>query len=347
MKNKAFTLAEILVTLGIIGIVVAVTLPLVNKAKPDNTKIMFLKTYQEMVKAIQESAYNTAIYQPTYEYEKNGGAQYITQIKHPLLSVYGPEITLPNGDVLTNAVQKNKICNVMAAAFGVSGSGCNDTDNTAKSPKEFDKSFTIKGGVDVWVTTKFPEYSQFYEVFGADAARNDYFTVIYFDVNGSAAPNCYYHASGCKSPDRFKLIVSRDAEVYIADPVGRYYYNNQTSVKKKDMTIDSSEKVYKTMEDINYALNDLDLTETVNEIKTKNATAEKFIPDENSDNSNNQQGNGTFGKLNNGNQTGTDDGISKEVQKNNQSSTNTNTETPSTTPSRPSRGSGSKIQIGT
>lgn len=341
MKNKAFTLAEILVTLGIIGIVVAVALPLVNKAKPDNTKIMFLKTYQEMVKAIQENAYNTAIYQPTYEYEKNGGAQYITQIKHPLLSVYGPEITLPNGDVLTNAVQKNKICNVMAAAFGVSGSGCNDTDNTAKSPKEFDKSFTIKRGIDVWVTTKFPEYSQFYEVFGTDAARNDYFTVIYFDVNGSASPNCYYHATGCKTPDRFKLIVSRDAEVYIADPVGRYYYNNQTSVKKKDMTIDSSEKVYKTMEDINYALNDLDLTETVNEIKTKSATAEEFTPDENSDNSNNQQGNGTFGKLNNGTQTGTDDGISKEIQ------TNTNTETPSTTPSRPSHGSGSTIKIGT
>ena len=81
MKNKAFTLAEILVTLGIIGIVVAITLPLVNKAKPDNTKIMFLKTYQEMVKAIQESAYNTAIYQPTYEYEKNGDV-YMIQVKH-------------------------------------------------------------------------------------------------------------------------------------------------------------------------------------------------------------------------------------------------------------------------
>ena len=328
MKNKAFTLAEILVTLGIIGIVVAITLPLVNKAKPDNTKIMFLKTYQEMVKAIQESAYNTAIYQPTYEYEKNGDV-YMIQVKHPLLSVYGPEITLPNGDVLTNAVQKNKICNVMAAAFGVSGSGCNDTDNTAKSPKEFDKSFTIKNGIDVWVTTKFPEYSQFYEVFSADAARKDYFTVIYFDVNGSAAPNCYYHATGCKSPDRFKLIVSRDAEVYIADPVGRYYYNNQTSVKKKEITIDSSEKVYKTMEDINYALNDLGLTETVNEIKTKNATAEKFIPDEDSNNSDNQQESETFDKLNNGTQTGTDK------------------KTTTIIPSQPSRGSGSTIQIGT
>ncbi len=328
MKNKAFTLAEILVTLGIIGIVVAITLPLVNKAKPDNTKIMFLKTYQEMVKAIQESAYNTAIYQPTYEYEKNGEV-YMIQVKHPLLSVYGPEITLPNGDVLTNAVQKNKICNVMAAAFGVSGSGCNDTDNTAKSPKEFDKSFTIKNGIDVWVTTKFPEYSQFYEVFSADAARKDYFTVIYFDVNGSAAPNCYYHATGCKSPDRFKLIVSRDAEVYIADPVGRYYYNNQTSVKKKEMTIDSSEKVYKTMEDINYALNDLGLTETVNEIKTKNATAEKFIPDEDSNNSDNQQESETFDKLNNGTQTGTDK------------------KTTTIIPSQPTRGSGSTIQIGT
>ena len=328
MKNKAFTLAEILVTLGIIGIVVAITLPLVNKAKPDNTKIMFLKTYQEMVKAIQESAYNTAIYQPTYEYEKNGDV-YMIQVKHPLLSVYGPEITLPNGDVLTNAVQKNKICNVMAAAFGVSGSGCNDTDNTAKSPKEFDKSFTIKNGIDVWVTTKFPEYSQFYEVFSADAARKDYFTVIYFDVNGSAAPNCYYHATGCKSPDRFKLIVSRDAEVYIADPVGRYYYNNQTSVKKKEMTIDSSEKVYKTMEDINYALNDLGLTETVNEIKTKNATAEKFIPDEDSNNSDNQQESETFDKLNNGTQTVTDK------------------KTTTIIPSQPTRGSGSTIQIGT
>ena len=330
MKNKAFTLAEILVTLGIIGIVVAITLPLVNKAKPDNTKIMFLKTYQEMVKAIQESAYNTAIYQPTYEYEKNGDV-YMIQVKHPLLSVYGPKITLPNGDVLTNAVQKNKICNVMAAAFGVSGSGCNDTDNTAKSPKEFefDKSFTIKNGIDVWVTTKFPEYSQFYEVFSADAARKDYFTVIYFDVNGSAAPNCYYHATGCKSPDRFKLIVSRDAEVYIADPVGRYYYNNQTSVKKKEMTIDSSEKVYKTMEDINYALNDLGLTETVNEIKTKNATAEKFIPDEDSNNSDNQQESETFDKLNNDTQTGTDK------------------KTTTIIPSQPTRGSGSTIQIGT
>ena len=328
MKNKAFTLAEILVTLGIIGIVVAITLPLVNKAKPDNTKIMFLKTYQEMVKAIQESAYNTAIYQPTYEYEKNGDV-YMIQVKHPLLSVYGPEITLPNGDVLTNAVQKNKICNVTAAAFGVSGSGCNDTDNTAKSLKEFDKSFTIKNGIDVWVTTKFPEYSQFYEVFSADAARKDYFTVIYFDVNGSAAPNCYYHATGCKSPDRFKLIVSRDAEVYIADPVGRYYYNNQTSVKKKEMTIDSSEKVYKTMEDINYALNDLGLTETVNEIKTKNATAEKFIPDEDSNNSDNQQESETFDKLNNGTQTGTDK------------------KTTTIIPSQPTRGSGSTIQIGT
>ena len=328
MKNKAFTLAEILVTLGIIGIVVAITLPLVNKAKPDNTKIMFLKTYQEMVKAIQESAYNTAIYQPTYEYEKNGDV-YMIQVKHPLLSVYGPEITLPNGDVLTNAVQKNKICNVMAVALGVSGSGCNDTDNTAKSPKEFDKSFTIKNGIDVWVTTKFPEYSQFYEVFSADAARKDYFTVIYFDVNGSAAPNCYYHATGCKSPDRFKLIVSRDAEVYIADPVGRYYYNNQTRVKKKEMTIDSSEKVYKTMEDINYALNDLGLTETVNEIKTKNATAEKFIPDEDSNNSDNQQESETFDKLNNGTQTGTDK------------------KTTTIIPSQPTRGSGSTIQIGT
>ena len=62
MKKQAYTLAEVLITLSIIGILAAVLVPLANKFKPDKNKAMFLKTYDTIVKAVRELAGNTTIY---------------------------------------------------------------------------------------------------------------------------------------------------------------------------------------------------------------------------------------------------------------------------------------------
>lgn len=43
MKKKAFTLAEALIALGVVGIVAALMLPLANKTKPDAMKVKYLK----------------------------------------------------------------------------------------------------------------------------------------------------------------------------------------------------------------------------------------------------------------------------------------------------------------
>ena len=49
MKRNGFTLAEILITLGIIGVVAAMTMPvLFNKTQNKELQTAFLKTYSEL-----------------------------------------------------------------------------------------------------------------------------------------------------------------------------------------------------------------------------------------------------------------------------------------------------------
>ena len=46
MKKFGFTLAEVIVTLGIIGLLAAITAPLLGSLTPDQNKIKVLKAYK-------------------------------------------------------------------------------------------------------------------------------------------------------------------------------------------------------------------------------------------------------------------------------------------------------------
>ena len=48
MKKNGFTLAELLIAIGIIGIVAAVTAPQLNKLLPDENKSKVLKAYKAL-----------------------------------------------------------------------------------------------------------------------------------------------------------------------------------------------------------------------------------------------------------------------------------------------------------
>lgn len=72
MKTRAFTLAEVLITLGVIGIVIAMTLPtLVAKHRLKVLHTQFLKTYSELNNVAKrfESEYSMTV----YEYSNIGG----------------------------------------------------------------------------------------------------------------------------------------------------------------------------------------------------------------------------------------------------------------------------------
>lgn len=54
-QEQAFTLAEVLITLGIIGVVAALTLPsLINRTKNRELHTAFLKTYSELNQVAQK-----------------------------------------------------------------------------------------------------------------------------------------------------------------------------------------------------------------------------------------------------------------------------------------------------
>jgi len=62
MKKNAFTLAEIVVTLGIIGIVTAMTAPSLMNLMPDKSKVEVLKVYKLINDATIEMLDDTGLY---------------------------------------------------------------------------------------------------------------------------------------------------------------------------------------------------------------------------------------------------------------------------------------------
>ncbi len=71
MKNRAFTLSEVLITIGVIGVVAALTLPsLVAKHRLKVLHTQFLKTYSDLMNASKRFEYENSI--TVYEYSLNG-----------------------------------------------------------------------------------------------------------------------------------------------------------------------------------------------------------------------------------------------------------------------------------
>lgn len=66
MFKKGFTLQEVLITLGIVGIVAAMTAPALVKIVPDQNKARYIKTYSTLTDLTQQMLNDPALYWITY-----------------------------------------------------------------------------------------------------------------------------------------------------------------------------------------------------------------------------------------------------------------------------------------
>lgn len=217
MKKQAHTLAEVLIALGIIGILAALMLPLVNKMRPDSTKVMYIKTYDAIVTAVKSIVSNDAIY-PTMDANRD-------YKRAPLFNT--ATVKLTDG---TEIGGDTKFCQAMALAFNRVGDNQVACSNTY-SENNFDPSFTTNNGVDFLINKS---------IIGADTYQSD----IYIDVNGKdKGSNCIY-SNNCPNPDRFKFMVSASGTVVPADPMGKAYIKTRSNWKKTDLeligSVDSS-----------------------------------------------------------------------------------------------------------
>lgn len=223
--KKGYTLAELLLTVGIIGVVTAILLPISIKLKPDKTKTGYIRVHDSISTAVRDLASDSKLFLAC---DRINGTD-ISCLDHPLFSTETSKTTSSGYNVPSG---RTKLCRLLADELGIQQGTLNCRDsyyNYADNTFANNVSFVTKKGESVIVTTD-KSYS---------GGRGTYQTDIYFDVNGTAAdkgPNCIYNAQSCPKPDRYKLMVSAAGDVVAADPIGELYLNTRKNWKNKNLT---------------------------------------------------------------------------------------------------------------
>lgn len=227
MKKNGFTLAELVVALGVIGIITALIVPAAHKLMPDNNKVLYLKAYDTISTTIDGLKNNSKLY-PICSKDN------IDCASHPLFSNRKPLLAPFNAANDDRFEGKTKLCNLLAFSFDDLNNANCKSDRYTYDASTFDNnvSFVSKNGMQ-WIVSPY-EYS-------FDAANANFQTDIWVDINGSAEPNCIYSAN-CQKPDRFKFMVAADGTIVQADPKGIAYSNTRKTFTKNkaDETINST-----------------------------------------------------------------------------------------------------------
>lgn len=198
--NFAYTMAEILVVIGIIGVLAVIIMPIIIHAMPTKEE----KMHQKMSYLIEQLALhlydNEAYYPRTSDVTKLG-------FKNT------DEVTVDGvkygGGISTSLARKQKFCKLFAHQFnGVDHGTVVCLDNIeSQSP-----SFRSSEGVDWWIPkTTFEE---------SDNGQIKGFVKIKIDVNGyDKGQNCTEGSVGCTKPDVFYYYIKTNGSITLSNPV--------------------------------------------------------------------------------------------------------------------------------
>ena len=136
MKKKGYTLAEALIAMGIIGVIAAIMLPMMNKYKPDANKALFIRTYDSIAETVSVLASNDKLYphEITIQNEPEGCEEtnrcnYWDISKAPLVNYQ--KIKLPDGTEIGGGNGLNdmtkKFCDSMSYYLHTSSYTCNNS----------------------------------------------------------------------------------------------------------------------------------------------------------------------------------------------------------------------------
>ena len=213
MRKFAHTLSEVLIALGVIGLLGAVVIPMASKFRPDIDKIKFLRVYDSIVKINDSIVYDNEAYpleDDTYSYED-----------YPLFNTATGTF---DGENLTPG--NSKYCQILASLLTTQD---NPTCLSAYDglPLNDGPHFSSKDGMDYWVYTR--KELELQEDVPYDNAF--YRTDVYVDINGAEGVNCIYNEKSCSQPDRFKISIKANGETLPDDDMGGYYLNTRLSFR--------------------------------------------------------------------------------------------------------------------
>ena len=217
--QSAFTLAEVMVTLVVLGILASILMPIVKNLYPDKQKVMFRKGYYIAERIVYEVVNDEELYP-----SKEGKIGLDNVMAVPYLGQ-----TFGDSDSSNSDAAKAKFCKLFSEKVNVSdynAIACDSnhavpqvTGNTRNAP-----SFTTTDGI-AW----YLPISNF-----ESATPSTFYRVIYIDVNGDLDPNCQYNASTCPKPDTFEINVRADGKIFVTGEKEKEYLKHNTSVQSKN-----------------------------------------------------------------------------------------------------------------
>lgn len=221
-KKKGFTTAEVLITLGIAGVLAMMVLPMTNKLKPNREMMMFKKAYHETNRIVNELINDEDLYPDDNNNVNNSGFSNTSEVEYKGKTFGGASID----------TELRKFCELFAAKINAKLDNntyhCNYSGyGKTGSSYNFEKpNFITPDGI-AWGLP----HSDF------NAGSNDSKTAIVVDVNGiNKGDNCF-EGKNCKNPDRFVMFVDRWGKTWVEGDVEKLYLNTTGSTKSyKDLT---------------------------------------------------------------------------------------------------------------
>lgn len=181
MKFKGFTLAEVLITLTVIGVLAAILTPVLQKAVPDPNKALFRKAYNTVVTAVSDLINDEESYPSNILGNATNPTMNNVSVGFNNLNIAG---TLVPASVTTTdgatVYSPNKFCYLFSQEINTVG---NEVCPTLYS----NGTFSTRNGMS-WTIVN-PAIAHQFPLNG-----NDYSTRVVVDVNGSSS-------SGGKGPD--------------------------------------------------------------------------------------------------------------------------------------------------
>ena len=206
MKKFGFTLAEILITLGVIGVASALTAPTISNFVPDRNKVTVLNIYQGLTSLNNMLLGNEAIYYQKPIYNKNK--------KKFEYDCYGLGCTYPPLDTEHNDYQGlGKYTGLMIKYLSKA-----ETTN----PNRASVLFKCHNKAMCKIETSYSTADDNKRVLNARV------TIMLIDQKNK----CHY-SSTCSNPDQFRFYIDTFGSVKPADPLSEAYLRNQLNMSRK------------------------------------------------------------------------------------------------------------------
>lgn len=213
MLKKAFTLQELLITMGIIGVISALALPAIMNAQPDKNKSLYMRAYNSLTTLTADIIDNSELYWT--EYNTDGS------ISHNGLSNVQTLDFAPYNQIANSAGVTN-ICTGPAKYPIILYSML----NTASTP-------TIAVGNPS--TVSFSTTDGMFWSFESDPTKinsNELEYTLTLDINGAAGDNHIYDDDHT-NPDQFKFVIDNEGDIQPADALGMAYLQNASNTTSK------------------------------------------------------------------------------------------------------------------